>query len=177
MDLRQRPFGGVVFYHPVVLGFYTGIPLEQHGRRRIRYGRRWLSEYYAGYHRDTENFRSLAHFCEVKAPKHVCFHRTYALGDILMLLPAARAFARHYPCIRRITIACGSYRERLAGFHKTQDLIRFQVCLGNPLHYDYGADVHMDLNSCLEVDHRGGPDSSIHRVNLYLRAMGAWHEP
>lgn len=178
MDLQKAPrFPGGFLYDRAVLGFYTGTPFEQHGHKRVRYGRRWLCADYAKSGRgDVELFRSVAHFCEVHAPAHIAFHRTYALGDILMLLPVCRAFARHYPSIRRVTICCGDFCDKLSGLHKTQDLVRFSTVRGDVNHYDAGADVHYDLNSCLEVDHWGGPESKIHRVNLYLRALGVWNE-
>ena len=38
---------------------------------------------------------------------------------------------------------------------------------------DMGCDVHIDLNGCLEPDHRGGWESDVHRMALYARAIGA----
>jgi hypothetical protein len=124
-------------------------------------------------HRKLEYYRSLLDFCQRRNPRTICLYRTYALGDILMLLPLARRLRKLIGMQAPILIV-------------VQD--RFMRTLGRPLRgwnevafrekhvcgesFDYGCDVHMNLDGVLEPDHWGGEESNHHRCVLYARVLG-----
>lgn len=142
--------------------------------RDLVYRPRWLAEHHADpfcvKHRRPELFASLCDFCERKRPASVCLYRTHALGDILMLLPIVRAFRRRFNLPKPVMLVIAEkYGTQLAGLNRAPWDVRLVPKRGLT---DYGADVHFDLNRCLEADHRGGAESDFHRMALYGRAMG-----
>lgn len=115
-------------------------------------------------------YRSFTEFVRAARPRCVCFYRTYALGDILMLMPIARRLRLHLGIETPIRMVVQKrFLTQLGQLNGQQDDWRFIEDRGK---IDYGADVHVDLNGALESDHRGGRASSMHRLELYGEALG-----
>lgn len=119
--------------------------------------------------RGARRYGSLAEFCRQEKPRKVCLHRTYALGDVLMLLPVARLFRRLLQIPEPVVVAIGAQAFGQLGAIARMPDVRLVEARGIR---DYGCAVHMDLNRCLEADHRGGPESDYHRLELYARKLG-----
>lgn len=160
-----------------MLGFYSGPRQTITSRREYILAPRWLMRSYDVpfiRSQDLTLFESFWHFCRERRPKSILLHRTYALGDILMLLPVARALRRKLGALHgaepAMTIAVG-----FPFFHQLREMpaaaagVRLIESRGVA---DYGCDVHLEMNSVLEIDHRGGEASDVHRVALYARSLG-----
>lgn len=119
--------------------------------------------------RGARTYDSLVGFCREHKPRWVCVHRTYALGDVIMLLPVLRALRRAVGLTRPVILATGSWAHRGLGGLVGDGTIRLVKSMGIR---GYGADIHIDLDHCLEADHRGGEESSTHRMELYGKALG-----
>jgi len=158
-------------------GYFIGQPVTIMGGRDLFFRPRWLLEdadhsLLTSTNR-VEFFDTLLEFCLAKKPDTVCLYRTYALGDILMLLPLARRLRQLAQLTEPITIIVedrfiDSIGRGLREWHE----IQFLPEATDAEKADYGCDVHIDLNGALETDHRGGEDSYIHRLNLYGRVLG-----
>jgi hypothetical protein len=156
-----------------MLGYFVGTPLTVFSSCTKDFRPRWLSRDHTDpflcARREVHQFASLADFVRQRRPRSIVLYRTYALGDILMLLPLVRAFHRAMGLTFPVTIVVEKrFRVQLERAANRQ--VRFIDKRGYP--FDYGADVHMNLNGVLEPDHRGGEESHMHRVDLYARALG-----
>lgn len=156
-----------------MLGIYHGQPYTVVSLRRFQFMPRWLSadntHSFLCSREKVRLYRSFADAVLGERPRKIVLRRTYALGDILMLLPVARALHRQLDLEQPIGIVVRrSYFDQLRGARIPE--IMFHVEQGST--HDYGADLHFDLNSVLEVDHRGGPASDYHRCELYAAALG-----
>ena len=134
---------------------------------RTDYIPKWLTTHYS---RGTE-YTNLRQCIEDTKPSTICIYRTYALGDIIMLMPVLRAFRR--AVITSDTQFLWVVQERFISTlvqlnHLDKDFM-FARDIGK---YDYGCDLHVNLNGVLELDHRGGDESNYHRMELYMRALG-----
>lgn len=158
--------------------YFEGPPLSVPlGSEVVSYQPRWLtptSELVVRMRRATV-YESPAAFCRQVRPQKVCFYRTYALGDVIMLLPVARLFRRLLGLQGPLIIVTGFIPWRaLGGKIDRGDLVPMgdlMIARGHGRR-SYGADVHIDLDHCLEADHRGGDESHTHRLDLYGRALG-----
>lgn len=119
---------------------------------------------------DAERFDSLLHFIQVKRPKVVGIRRTHALGDCIMAVVTLRAVARHVRQfgVERVVLIT---RRDLAAMFAEMDLPGIGFTRDRGRGVDYGACV-LDLNHALQADHRGGWESSKHRLWLYSHALG-----
>lgn len=151
--------------------FYEGEPFTYFGDVEHRYVPRWLMpESSDTLRRGGARYESLLECCRVRRPSTVWVRRTYALGDILMLVPVLRAFHRLVGLPKPIVM--GVEDRFMRDLAPTGDeRVRFRRDPGQVA--DMGCDVHIDLNGCLEPDHRGGWESDVHRMALYARAIGA----
>lgn len=153
-----------------MLGLYHGNRIVVVGHKRLIYAPRWLSPDYA-----TEPVGRVTLYpsfiaCALdRRPQRLCLWRTYALGDILMLLPIVRGLRRLLELQEPVRIVVQArHMESLRPMQGDEFLfLRKTQAFG-----DYGADLHYNLDSCLEADHRGGPESDLHRMELYGRALG-----
>ena len=138
---------------------------------------RWLNE-----HADHGILRAQAHVhyydsilacCLERQPEKICIYRTYALGDILMMLPLVRHLYRIIAPPNPILVVVEKrFMSSLAAGLRGWEEIRFRPQLPRGEIADYGADVHVNLNGVLEPDHWGGEESDRHRVDLYAEAFG-----
>lgn len=133
---------------------------------------KWIGPEFAAPHIasrfDIEVFESFAVYCEERRPERLAFKRTYALGDVIMLLPVIRCLHETLELSRPIDVLTDQmYLGQLK--QCADDRVRFRPWVGLA---DYGADVHMDLDRVLEADHTGGPASHHHRLELYGAALG-----
>lgn len=168
--------GGLVCYAVAMLwGFFEEHPISIVGLHTQVARPRWLNvgkpHPYIANHRKIEWFESFIHACEAKKVRSVCFIRTFALGDILMLLPIVRAMGRALDLDRPpiIVVRREYYRQLKNWTTAHQD---FHLRVANVNTTDYDCDLHIDLEKCLESDHWGGEDSNHHRCVLYGKALG-----
>jgi len=120
--------------------------------------------------RAVTKYKSFADFCDREQPASVCFHRAYALGDILMLLPVIRAMQRQYDLPSPVRLAVNErFMPALRGLPATSGI---QLVRSRGVQRDYGCAVHVALDRVLEADHWGGQESELHRVELYTKALG-----
>lgn len=117
---------------------------------------------------DAAHYPSLLAFIGERRPRVVGIRRSYALGDVLMLLPIARALHRQAG-VEIIIVTRRDWAETFA--EMSIPGLRFARDRGRGAQYP-GIDVCFEMNSALEVDHRGGPESAMHRLTLYARALG-----
>lgn len=123
--------------------------------------------------RRVKRYASLAAWCEEHSPEVVVVKRTYAMGDVVMLLPVMSAFMRLFPCIKATIILVGL--EVTWAIPEAMSSVtwwpKFRViqCRGR---IDYGMPIHIDLDASLEKDHLGGEESKLHRMELYARSLG-----
>lgn len=142
------------------------------------YQPRWLNPYHpdAVRLRRAVAYESLMDFCRRHNPQKICFYRTYALGDVVMLIPVIRLFQRILSVSRPVYLVTGAHIWRSLGGNA--DTPGGVLRLGNVWLYrtqgvkEYVSGVHINLDHCLEADHRGGPESDLHRLELYGRALG-----
>lgn len=119
--------------------------------------------------RSAKRYKSLMEFCQARKPRTVCAMRTYALGDVLMLIPVLKAFRRAAGISKPILLVTAhDISDGLGGLAWDAD-VRVGRALGMRT---YGADVHINMDWCLEVDHRGGPESDMHRCDIYAGVIG-----
>jgi len=112
-------------------------------------------------------YRTLMDWAEEHNPKRLCFVRTHALGDIVMLVPVCRALSRLLGLESTKILVQRRFVSALGASHPG---VEFAPYISGKM--DWGADAHLDLNHALERDHRGGLESNKHRVELYADAMG-----
>lgn len=119
----------------------------------------------------SRKYATLRHYVEAHKPASICIYRTYALGDILMMLPVLRVFRRVMGITTPLSIVV---QERFLRSFKQLNRFDpdFWFLPDRGLEAGYAADIRVDFNSILEIDHRGGPESDIHRVDLYRQAIG-----
>ena len=158
-------------------GYFDGIRVTVYDGTDRVFRPRWLGEgadtTFLRHHNKVEVFDSLLDFCLRKQPRRVCIYRTYALGDILMLLPLVRQLRRLADLSEPVTIVVEPrFINALGRGLRGWDEIQFVPQQARGEDADYGADVHMNLNSVLEVDHRGGNASNFHRMELYAKPLG-----
>lgn len=158
-------------------GFFDGIRVTVYDGTDRAFRPRWLGKGadnpFLRMHNQVEFFDSLLEFCLLKHPRRVCLYRTYALGDILMLLPLARRLRQVADLPKPVTIVVEPrFIDLLGRGLRGWDEIEFVPQAARCEDHDYGADVHMNLNSVLEVDHRGGDASNYHRMELYAKPLG-----
>lgn len=158
-----------------MLGFYRGMPTTIHSMRDLYFVPGWLSEDNAHpllkqCDPSVELFESFWDFCLRKHPKKIVLYRTYALGDILMLLPIVRAMRRTLALTEPVYIVMED--RFVAQLDTLPESSGVRCLLKRGPRADYGGDVHFDLDACLEVDHHGGPASHTSRLDLYAAALG-----
>jgi hypothetical protein len=84
----------------------------------------------------------------------VLLHRSFALGDVLMLLPIIRAAREKYDA-NVFGSSSGEYQKMFGELGRTEkDSTRIL------------------LDGCLELDHTGGRESRMHRIDIYLETIG-----
>lgn len=157
-------------------GFFEGQPLTIIGRTTVQVYPRFL--YSGPVDPRVAGSRHVLHFESVVDAFHAVgayrlgLVRTYALGDILMLLPVVRALHRQLGELPVRIYVKPEYWRVLAPWRTAQ--FEFWRWDGGRVHETAGTlcDVNLDLNGCLESDHWGGEDSRRHRLDLYARAMG-----
>jgi hypothetical protein len=156
------------------LCYFEGAPL---GIGATSYQPRWLNPYHADAVRlrRAVRYESMLDYCRQKNPQKMCFYRTYALGDVIMLIPVIRLFLRMLRVKRPVFLITGAHEWRALGGQQEHPVLR----LGGDILVvrtrgilDYGAEVHINLDHCLEADHRGGPESELHRLEIYARTLG-----
>lgn len=164
--------------------WHEGAPVSVPGPRgeTVCYQPRWLLPYHADVVRlrRGRTFESVWDFCRQVKPRKIAFYRTYALGDVLMLIPVIRLLRRlmaaraGYEMPAPVFLITGYDPWRGLGGRMDSALVRLEDIWVVRSHgiREYGADVHFFLDHCLEADHRGGPESELHRLELYGRAMG-----
>ncbi len=108
-------------------------------------------------------FGSLKEFLDDHPSSRLAFVRTYSLGDVLMLWAVINFVRRKYPFLN-ITLL--THCDIVPVFESCS--IHVTAYRGAPEGYDL---IFM-LDSVLEKDHEGGDLSHMHRVNIYLRALG-----
>lgn len=163
------------------VGIFDGAPLRVDSVETVEAFPRWLStEALHPFVRAARNvlvYDSLWSYCTRHTPPVICLLRRYALGDILMLLTVIQAmrgpldvnYAMFDAAPPQIIVAI---EDRF--FNQLQGLNRSLLCRLVPSRgiQDYGADVHFNLDHCLEPDHLGGDASNVDRCELYAQAMG-----
>lgn len=163
--------------------WHEGAPLSvTSATGTVCYQPKWLLPYHDEVIRVRRGraFPNAWEFCRQVRPKKVAFYRTYALGDVLMLIPMIRVFRRllaereKYRMPDPVFLITGYEPWRALGGRQDSALVRLDDVWIFRSHgvRQYGADVHIALDHCLEADHRGGPESDLHRLELYGRALG-----
>ncbi len=159
---------------PMLWGYFSGQPLSIVSRRSQSAYPKWLyvdqPHPYIVSNRHVEWYGSFIDACEQRKATKICFVRTYALGDILMLLPIIRAMRRELGCDPIKLVCRENFWESLRSWDSQNDFEFWRWDGGRT--YDYGCDIHINLDSCLECDHWGGDESHQHRLVLYGNALG-----
>lgn len=153
--------------------YYEGPAITVSGMRTIKAVNRWCHDELPGVcHRQgvVTPYENLVCLLQARRPRQLAVRRTYALGDVLMLLPVLRALRRSCDSLGKVVIVTG---HQIADSLITLNQIDPDLIIIRDRGWvDYGADVHIDLNGVLEADHRGGEASNHHRVRLYARSIG-----
>lgn len=116
-------------------------------------------------------YPSLIECIRQRRPETLAIRRTVGLGDLIMLMAAARALLRDMQVhgLKRIVLIV-----RRDWFEWARDLsdgrIDYAMDRGVTTYPD--VDIHYDANSCLSLDHRGEPWCNFHRVGLYAQSWG-----
>jgi len=111
------------------------------------------------------NGHTLGEQLKRKPDSSICFWRTYALDDILLLTPIFNWLKEEYPsCQIHLATATG-----FVGLFKYWDVVR-TVDKRNVLTLDY--DVGYYLDGIVEKDHRGNEYSYKHRLDIYCDFLG-----
>ena len=134
---------------------------------------RWLSPEHpdAFRLRRARRYEHLMDFCRQHQPRKLVFHRTYALGDVVMLVPVLRVLRRTLGISAPIMLVTGFLPWRALGGQDSREP-DVRIIRGHG-RQNYGGDVHMDLDSCLEADHRPGSwQTELHRCDIYARTLG-----
>lgn len=159
------------------LGIFRGLPITCFaGRGEQTYLPGWLDQSYVNRWLDSRVpggvvlYDSLADYVRHAKPATIGIVRTFALGDIIMLLPILRAFHRMLGLSRPIHLFVGPKHLHLTATARQTDWL--VVGEAKPRKVTYGCDVHMNLDRCLEADHWGGVESHRHRLELYGDALG-----
>lgn len=132
---------------------------------------RWL---YAYHHpqlmrmRACQEYSSLVDCVRRRGAASLCLQRTYALGDVLMLLPVARSLHRMLGLPRPIRIAT---KRNFFGQLRPGEDSRVMFTIANPT-LEYGCEVNIDLDRCLEKDHVDPAAAGKDRLQLYAEALG-----
>lgn len=100
-----------------------------------------------------------------KSDSSICFWRTYALGDILLLTPIFNWLKEEYPACR-IYLATD---PKFLGLFKYWDVVTV-IDKRMVLSVDY--DVGYYLDGIVEKDHRGMEESYKHRLDIYCEFLG-----
>lgn len=98
------------------------------------------------------------------------FVRSFALGDILMLVPVVREFKRRYSGSKVRLFTSGRFTKSIVLNELSGDVFE-SISDGsfvNPKHYDVG----IVLDSILERDHSNPAYSVKHRVDIYREFLG-----
>ena len=95
----------------------------------------------------------------------ICFLRTFALGDILLLSPVFNWVIENYPETRILFATVDGFVNVYRYWDQVRTVNKRSLY---PRHYDIG--YHLD--GIVEKDHRGGPESYKHRVDLYCEFLG-----
>jgi len=96
--------------------------------------------------------------------------RSYALGDILMLIPVMREFKDKYSGSKVVLVTSGRFMTSIILRELSGDVfnaISYRIYT-NPKHYDVG----IILNDILERDHQDPKYSVKHRVDIYREFLG-----
>lgn len=91
--------------------------------------------------------------------------RSFAMGDVLMLIPVIRTIRDNHPEIEVTVVTPKRYHQVMAAAGATPVLPR--KITGNRRW-----DLLVDLDATLEVDHDGGAESYTHRVDIYHDVLG-----
>lgn len=113
--------------------------------------------------RRVTRFDDLVSAIEGVGARSLCIYRTYALGDILMCMPIARALHRMFGFTSPVKIVVGHhFLARLSDINKAD---RTVSVVSNRGYASYGCDLHVDLNFATCASH-------VHITDLYARALG-----
>lgn len=150
--------------------FFEGTPLCICDREEHKWLPRWVcpDDERLARNRPVIRYKSFHECVKERKPRTILLHRTYALGDIIMLLPVARAFRRLVGLKAPIAIAVNHrhYKDLCAMSDGTVHLVRSFGII------DYGADLHIELDKVLEADHRDQRIAAMDRLQIYAGALG-----
>jgi hypothetical protein len=154
-------------------GFFDGMPVNHFNGTMHSYRPGWLysgkPDSWVRNERNVSKYSSVADACRRRGAKTVCLVRTYALGDVLMLLPVARAMKQSLGLTHLAIATSDEYYQQLRGWKNETGIIFLPAWR---MDNQFGADLSFDLDSCLEADHWGGEESHKHRCVLYGEAVG-----
>lgn len=111
------------------------------------------------------NGLTLAEQMRRKPDSTVCFWRTYALGDLLLLTPVFNWLRDEFPACRIILATASGFMP----LFKYWDMV--EIVNGRRI-LNYGYDIGYYLDGIVEQDHSGGPSSYKHRLDLYCEFLG-----
>jgi ADP-heptose:LPS heptosyltransferase len=100
-----------------------------------------------------------------KPDSKICFYRTYALGDVILLTPIFNWVKEKYPASTVYLVTVSAF----TGLFKYWDLIK-TVDKRAIDYLDY--DVGYYLDGVVEKDHEGGRLSHMHRLDIYCEFVG-----
>lgn len=100
-----------------------------------------------------------------KPDSTICFWRTFALGDILMLTPIFNWLKQEYP-------ACQIYLATSSGFLGVFSYWDLIETVETRYLWRAKYDVGYHLDGVVEQDHQGGPLSLKHRLDIYCEFLG-----
>lgn len=156
---------------------FEGAPLTWCDSQEHRFLPRWL---YVESHpmlermRTTTRYADLAECFRARGARTLCLHRTHAMGDILMLIPIARAIHRLLGLSSPILLPASlPHAVQLRSFSDSS--VKIGVSSGV---VDYGCDIHVELDHVLEKDHYDPEYARRDRLQLYANALGfelGWH--
>lgn len=152
--------------------YRTGGPITLVSTTTVKAHAKWLMggepHPYIKSHRKVERFEDAWHACEVTGARSLGLVRHFALGDVLMLIPIARALTDALGLEFVKIITREQYWRQIRGAES--DRLRFWRV--DQWTFDYGCDIHIDLNGALQADHLGGEESNYHRCELYGQWLG-----
>lgn len=145
-------------------------PITQYARRETRFIPAHLDERYAlAPIRGVTIYESFRHFCEERRPQKIIFQRGHALGDCLMLIAIIKALRRHFELASPIYVSTEPKMIHALAALNGPDVVFERK---REFWHRFGADCVFNLNSCLELDHKGLPWADWHRMDLYAQALG-----
>lgn len=99
-----------------------------------------------------------------KPDSSICFLRTFALGDILILTPIFNSLRKEYPDCKIIFCTASGFVNLFKYWDEVSTVSKTRLIFGN---YDVG----FSLDGVVEKDHRGDSYSYMHRLDIYCEFM------